>query len=173
MYAAPRVAEEWTLEMNSEREGSTLAIRILSFEILSFEESFAGFDRVRQSVKRPQSHIDWSGDGGWKITRDAMPREQLFDRRQCLGRVVHDVVSGAAVKVKIDVTRRHHAIAEVGNSNSGGNLPVAPAGNFEDTSLLDEHEGMLEGVRRSQQPSSSKKQHRNFAKVVLSCDSRI
>jgi hypothetical protein len=90
-----------------------------------------------------------------------MPREQLFDGRQRLGGIVHDVISGAAVKVKIDVPRRYHAITEVGQRNSRGSLPAAPSGNFEDASLLDEHERMLDGVRRSQQPSSRKNQHRN------------
>jgi hypothetical protein len=79
-----------------------------------------------------------------------MPREQLFDRRQRFGGIVHDVISGVAVNVKINVTRRHHAIAEIRHRNSGGNLPAAPSGNFEDASLLDEHKSMLDDVRRSQ-----------------------
>jgi hypothetical protein len=78
-----------------------------------------------------------------------MPDEQLFDRRQRLGGIVHDVIPGAAVKVKINVPRRHYTIAEVGHRNSGGNLTAAPTGNFEDASLLDEHERMFEGIRRS------------------------
>ena len=95
-----------------------------------------------------------------------MPRQQAFDRRQRLGGIVHDVISGAAVDVKINVTRRYHAIAEIGHRNSGGNLPAAPSGNFEDASLLDEQERMLDGVRRSQQPSSSKSQHRKVSIVT-------
>jgi hypothetical protein len=79
-----------------------------------------------------------------------MPREQLLDRRQRLGGIVHDVVSSAAVNVKINVTRRHHAIAEVGHGDSGGSLSPAPSGNFEDASLLDEHKRMFDGIRGSQ-----------------------
>src|ERR1035437_4591993 len=155
------MADEWPLKMDSEREGSTLAIPTVLLAL---------FDRICQPFEGAQGRIHRSGDGGWKITRDPMPREQLFDRRQRLGGIVHDVVSGAAVNVKINVTRRHHAIAEVGHRNSGGNLPAGPRGNFEDASLLDEHERMLDGVRRSQQSSSSKSPHRN---VLIAAKRRL
>ncbi len=161
MYPASRVADEWPLKMDSERAGSNLVICILSFEI-----QFALFDRIRQPFEGAQSRIHRSGDGGWKITSDAMPRQQLLDRRQRLSGIVHDVVSGTAVNVKINVARSHHAIAEVGHGNSGGNLAIAPSGNVDDASVLDEHEGMLDGVSRSQQPSSSKSQHTNVLIAV-------
>jgi len=149
MYPALRMAEERPLKMDSKRHGPTLAVRILPFAILR-AFSFALFDRIRQPFQRAQSRIHWSGDGGGKVTRDSMPREQLLDRRQRLGAIVHDVVSSAAVNVKINVTRRHHAIAEVGHGNSGGSLSPPPSGNFEDASLLDEQERMLDGIRGSQ-----------------------
>ncbi len=85
----------------------------------------------------------------------------MFDRRQRIGGLIHDVISGAAVNVKINVTRRHHGVAEVRRSNSGRNLPAATSRDFEHASLIDEHERMLNGVGRSQEPSSSKSQHRN------------
>ena len=149
VYPSPRMAEERPLKMDAEREGPTLAIRILLLA-LSFAFECALFDRIRQPFECAQSRIHRSGDGGREITRDPMPREQLFDRRQRLGGIVHDVISGVAVNVKINVTRRHHAIAEIRHRNSGGNLPAAPSGNFEDASLLDEHKSMLDDVRRSQ-----------------------
>jgi hypothetical protein len=89
-----------------------------------------------------------------------MPRQQLFNRRQRLGAVVHDVIPGAAVNVKINVAGRDRAIAEVSRSNPGGNWPLVPSGNFADAALLYEQEWMLDGARRSPQPCSSKSQHR-------------
>src|SRR5260370_21554704 len=74
------------------------------------------------------------------------------------------------MNVKINVTRRDYAMAEVGRRNSGGNLAAAPSGNIDDTSLLDEHERMLDSVSRSQQPSSSKGQHRNVLIAVTRDD---
>src|SRR5208282_1440561 len=79
MHPAPRMADEWPLKMDSERDGSTFAIRIPSCALL-----FAIFDRIRQPFECAQSRIHWSADGGWEITRDPMPREQLLDRRQRL-----------------------------------------------------------------------------------------
>src|SRR6266404_6384740 len=99
-----------------------------------------------------------------------MSREQLFNRRQRLGGIVHDVVSGAAVNVKINVTRCDSVVAKVGRRSSRGNLAAAPSGNIDDTSLLDEHERMLDSVSRSQQPSSSKGQHRNVLIAVTRDD---
>ncbi len=157
VHPPARMADEWPLQMNSEWAGLNLAIPILSFAL---------FDGVRQPFECAKSRLHRSGDGGWKITRDPMPREQLLDRRQRLGGVVHDVISGAAVNVQINVTRRHHAVAEVGHRNPGGNLAAAASGNFEDTSLLDEHQRLLDGVSRSQQPSSGKSQHRNVLIAV-------
>src|ERR1700704_140012 len=95
-----------------------------------------------------------------------MPREQLLDRRQRFVSIVHDVISGAAVNVEINVTRRDYAMAEVRRRNSGGNLAAAPSGNVDDASLLDEHERMLDGASRRKQPSSSKSQHRNVLIAV-------
>src|ERR1017187_7692710 len=144
MHPAPRMANEWPLKMNSEREGSTLDVILLIIVLLAI------FDCIRQPFECAQSRIHRSADGGWEITGDPMPREQLLDRRQRLGGIVHDVVSSAVVNVKINVTRRYHAIAEIGHGNSGGSLSPAPSGNFEDASLLDEHERMLDGIRGSQ-----------------------
>ena len=148
------VREERAFEVDSEREGANLRILIGMF-------AFPHFDRIRQPVECAQSRFHRSGDSSRKITRDPVPRQQLFDRRQRLGGIVHDVVSGAAVNVKINVTRRHNAIAKIAHRNSGGKLPAAWSGNFEDASLLDEHERMLDGIRWSQQSSSSKSHHRN------------
>src|SRR5271169_4487403 len=134
MHATTRMTDEWPLEMNSQRDGADLALRILWLKM-----PFARFDRVRQSLEGPQNNIHRSGDGGWKITRDPMPREQHFDRGQRLGGIVHDVISGAAVKVKIDKARRYHAISEIGDRNSAGDLSAATMGNLEDAALLDEH----------------------------------
>ena len=161
MCASPRMADEWSFKMDTERESPNLAIRIMSFEI-----SFALFDGIRQSFKGAQLQIHRSSDGSRKITRDPMPRQQLLDRRQRLGGIVHDVISGAAVNVKINVTRRDYATAEVGYGNSGGNLATTPSGNLDDVSVLDEHERMLDGASRRKQPSSSKGQHRNVLIAV-------
>src|SRR6266481_3824817 len=152
MHPATRMADEWPFKMDSERESSNLAIPIISFAL---------FDGVRQPFKCAQSRIHRSGDGGWKITGDPVTREQLFDRRQRLSGVVHDVVSGAAVNMKVNETRRDYAMDEVARRNSGGNLAATPSGNVDDASPLDKHERMLDSVSRSQQPSSSKSQHRN------------
>jgi hypothetical protein len=143
------MADEWSLKVDAERESSTLDVRIFSF-VQSRALSFAIFDRIRQPFQCAQSRIHRSADGGWEITRDPMTREQLLDRRQRLGCIVHDVVSSAAVNVKINVSRRHHAIAEIGHGNSGGSLSPAPSGNFENAPLIDEHEWMLDGIRGSQ-----------------------
>src|SRR5712692_2654669 len=159
MYPSTRMADEWPLKMDTERESSNLATRIISFAL---------FDRIRQPFKCAQSRIHRSSNGGREITRDPMPLQQLLDSKQRLSGIVHDVISGAAVNVKINVTRRHHAAAEVGRRNSGGNLAAAQSGNFEDTSLLDEHQRMLDSVSRSQQPSSDKSQHRNVLIAVKS-----
>ena len=43
-----------------------------------------------------------------------MPRKQLFDSRQCIGAIVHNVISSAPVNMKIDVTWRNHVIVEIG-----------------------------------------------------------
>lgn len=43
-----------------------------------------------------------------------MPREQLFNRRQCIGAIVHNVTSSAAVNMKINVTGRDPTVAEIG-----------------------------------------------------------
>ena len=53
VHPAARMADEWPLKMDSEREGSTFAIVI----ILSFAISFAFFDRIRQPFECPQSRI--------------------------------------------------------------------------------------------------------------------
>ena len=90
-----------------------------------------------------------------------MPCQQLLDGWQRRSVVVHDIEPRAAVNVKINITRRHHAIAEVGHRNSGGKLAAAAGRNFEDASFVDEHERALDGAGRSQQLSSSKSQHRN------------
>src|SRR5580658_1511864 len=140
--------------MDSERESPGLTIRTVIL-------AFALFDRIRQVFEGAQSLIHRSGDGGGKVTRDPVAREQVLNRRQRVGDVVHDVVSGAAMNVNIYVTRRHHALAEIGNRNSGGKLAAVPSGNFEDASVLDEHDRMLDGTGGSQKPSSSKSQHRN------------
>src|SRR5208337_1975658 len=152
MHPATRMTEEWPLKMDPQRASSTLTIFIVAF---------ARFDRIRQPLKCTQSCIHWSGDSGRKITRDSMPRQQSLDCRQRLGGSVHDVIAGAAVNVKVNVTRRNHKIAEIAHSNSGGNLPAAPGGNVEDASLVDEHDRTLDGRSRSQQLSSTKSQHRN------------
>src|SRR5208337_4989331 len=60
MHPAPNMADEWSFKMDSERDRSTLTIRILSFAL---------FDRIRQPFECAQSRIHRSGDGGWEITR--------------------------------------------------------------------------------------------------------
>src|ERR1035441_9098962 len=144
MHPAARMADEGPLQMNSEREGSTLDVILLIIILLAI------FDCIRQPFECAQSQIHRSADGGWEITGDPMPREKLLDRRQRLGGIVHDVVSSAAVNVKINVTRRYPAITEIAPTNHGGSLSPAPSGNFEDSSLLDEHKRMLDGIRGSQ-----------------------
>jgi hypothetical protein len=146
------MADEGTLKMNSERESPMLAVCPFSFAL---------FNRSRESLERSQGCIHGSADGGGKITRDPMPGDQTFDRGQRLDAIVHDVISGAAVNVKIDVTRRYYGVAEVDQGDSGGKLAAAPSGNFDELSLLDEHQRMLDGVRRSQQSSRSKSRHIN------------
>ena len=106
------MADEWPLKMDSKREGPNRAIFVISFAL---------FDRIREPFECAQSRIHRSGDRGWKITRDPMSREQLLDRRQRFGGIVHDVVSGAAVNMKVNVTWRHHAITEVSRGNTSGN----------------------------------------------------
>src|SRR5208283_4499014 len=145
MNSSTRMADEWPLEMNSEREGSGLANQRVTFARV-FAIAFTRFDRIRQSLECMQGFLHRSGDGGCKITRDPVPCEQLLDCRQRVGDIVHDVKSGAAVNMKVNVTRRHQVITEIGNRNSGGNVPAVPRGNFEDPSLLDEHERMLDGT---------------------------
>src|SRR6202023_3913757 len=56
--------------------------------------------------------------------------------------------------------------------NSGGNLSATPSGNIDDASVLDEHERRLNSDSRSQQPSSSKGQHRNVLIAIRrdNCD---
>jgi hypothetical protein len=94
-----------------------------------------------------------------------MPREQSFDRWQRLAIVIHDVESRAAVNVKIDIAWHDYAIAEIGQGNSGGCLEAALRRNFEKASLLNEQQGMLNGIGRSQQSCGSKSQHRNVLRM--------
>ena len=174
---APRMADEWSLEMDSEGEGPNLRTLIIAdakiagvaFALL-FGLLFALFDRIRHVFQSAQSGSHGSGDGSWKIARDPVPGQQLLDGRQRLRGIVHDVVSGAAVNVKIEVAGRDDAMAEVGHGNSGGDLPAALRGNFENASLFDEQERMLDDVGRSQQSSSSKSQHRN---VLMAAKRRL
>jgi hypothetical protein len=169
MHAAAGVADEWALKMDSEWDGAILAIGILScgrMFMLVFAIALTFFDCIGQAFERPQSRIHGGGDGGGEITRDAVPGQQLFDCRERLGAFVHDVVSGAAMNVKIDETRRHHVIAEIEERDSSGNIAAALSGNFENASLLDEHEGMLDGLSRGQKPCGSKSQHRNVLMAV-------
>jgi hypothetical protein len=74
------------------------------------------------------------------------------------------------VDVKIDVARRHQALAEVRDGNSSGKLPAAAGGNFDYASLVDEHERTLDGIRRSPKPISTKSQHIN---VLIAANSQL
>jgi hypothetical protein len=85
----------------------------------------------------------------------------LLNRRQRFGTVVHDVIPGITVNVKIHVTRGYDAIAKIRNGNSGRRFPAAPIENCDDASVLNEHNRMLDSVSRSEQSSSSESQHRN------------
>src|ERR1019366_7657016 len=147
VYPATHMADEWTLKMDPERAG---AIRVIRVPVFSFVIALAFFDRTHQPFERAQNRIHWGGDGSGKITRDPVPCQQLFDGRQRLRVFVHDIEPRATVNVKINVARRHHAIAEVGRGNSGGKLAAAAGRNFEDASFVDEHERTLDGAGRSQ-----------------------
>jgi len=65
------------------------------------------------------------------------------------------------VNVKIDVPGRNNAVAKVKQRNAGRKPPAALRRNFQDAPIVDKQERMLDRIRRSQQPSSSKCQHRN------------
>src|ERR1700691_849297 len=96
MHSAPGVANEWSLNMNSDRKGASPVIGVLER---------ATFNSICQPFECAQSCIHGSGDRSWEITRDAVPRQQLFNRRQRIGGIVHDVISGTAVNMKVNVAR--------------------------------------------------------------------
>ena len=109
MSAATSVANERAFEVDSERESPAAVILIiaLAFSTLAF------FDCIRESFQRPQSCIHGRGDGSRKVSCDSMARKEVFDRGQSVGGIVHDVISGAAVNVEIDVTGRDDGVAEI------------------------------------------------------------
>src|SRR5271169_186256 len=93
MYSSARMADEWSLQMDSERESPMLAVLTIIILLLALTL----FDRIRQPFEGTQSIIHRSGDGGWEVTRDPVSSEQFFNRRKRVGGIVHDVKSGAAM----------------------------------------------------------------------------
>ena len=162
--AAARVADKWALNMDSERLGSTsvdvhwlFASRSANF----FALLSARFDCVCEPFQRTQSRIQGGGNGSREITGNAMMREHFFDRRKRVRGLVHDVVSSAAMDVKIDEPRSDEGIAEVANRYCLRNGVSAARTNIEDASRFDEQQRLLDVIGRSQEPCSAKNQHRN------------
>ncbi len=88
MYPAAHMADERPFKVDPERAGAIRAIRV---PVFSFEIAFAFFDRTCQPFEGAQNRIHRSGDGSGEITRDPVPRQQLFDGRQRPSVVVHDI----------------------------------------------------------------------------------
>src|ERR1700722_2683025 len=67
---------------------------------------------------------------------------------------------GAAMNVQIDVSGSDGDIPQIGNGNSSGHFTAFSVGDFEDATVLNEQQWMLDDLHRSEQFSSTKCQHR-------------
>src|ERR1700733_15726816 len=125
MDTATRMADERPFKMDSEGKSAALVIFIIGIAL-------AFLNCIGQPLDRSQWSVHGSGDGGWKITRPPMPRQQVFDRGKRVGGIIHHVISGATVNVKIEVTGRDRVPSEVNCGNSGGKRKAVLGGQFDD-----------------------------------------
>jgi hypothetical protein len=77
-----------------------------------------------------------------------MGRQQSLHWRQCAGAGFHHIMSAPPMNVHVDKAGRQDAVGKVNQASIFWDFPARPRGHFNDASVVNQKQGLLDPLQR-------------------------